>query len=70
MWALLHIILGVIEHFGPVIPLIDDLVSEGAGSRMIPKIFVMDFPHYSLSFVWIETSQIQVGVETIVGFLV
>ena len=43
----LHIILGVIEYLGPVIPLINDLLSEEVASQMIPTITTMDFLHLS-----------------------
>jgi len=67
LWALIHISLGVNEHLGPVIPLIDDLVDEGATFRMIPTIAIVDFLYH---FSRTVTSQIRVGVEIGVEFLV
>jgi len=50
--AFLHIILGVAEHLGPVVPLDDDFVGEGVTSRMVPTIAIVDFLHHFSSFVW------------------
>ena len=70
LWASFNIILGVVEYFRPVIPLVDNFVGEGASSRVVSTIAVVDFLHDSPSFVWPETSQIWVRMETGVGFIV
>jgi len=65
-----HIILGVIEHLGPVVPLVDDLVGERAFSRVVPTVDVVNFLHHLPSLLQTKASQIQVEVETKVGFFI
>ena len=62
--------LWVVEHFRPIILLIDDLMNEGAASRMIPTVATMDFLHHSPSFVLSETPQKGVDMKLGVRFLV
>ena len=69
MWAFSHIILSVVEHLGLVVPLVDDLVGEEASSRKVPTV-VVDFLHHLPSLFGSKASQIQVRVETEVGFLI
>jgi len=68
--VLFHIIFGVFERLGLVIPLADDFLGEEASSHVVPTVTIMDFMHYFSSLVWTKTSQIQVRVETGVGFLI
>jgi len=68
--AFLHIILGVVEHLGPVILLIDDLMGEKAASQMIPTVAIMDFLYHSLSSIWSEAPQVGVDMKLGVRLLV
>ena len=53
LWALLHIFLVVVKHFGSVVPLIDGFVTceRGITTCMIPTVAVVDLLYYLLSFV-------------------
>jgi len=66
----LHIFLGVIEHLGSIVLMVDDLVSERSTSRMVPAITIMDLLQYSYGFLWIEASQVRVRVQFGIRFLV
>ena len=70
MWAFSHAILSVIEHLRLVVPLVDDLVSEGASSRVVSIVSIVDFMHYLSSILQTETSQVWIGVEAGVELLV
>ena len=70
MRIFLRIFLGVIEHLGPIVTLLDDFVSEGSASSMVPAITIMDLPHYSSGFLWTGASQIRVGVQFGIRLLV
>jgi len=61
--GLLHILLGIIEHFGPIVPLVDGFVGEGSTSDMVFTIAIVDFLHHLLDFVRPEAPQIRVGVQ-------
>ena len=50
-WALIHILIGVVEYLGPVVPLVYDFVDEGSAACMIPTVAVVDLLYYLLSFV-------------------
>ena len=61
LWAFSHIILGLVKHLGPVVPLVDDLVGERASFHVVPTVAVVDFLHHLLSFLRTNASQIRVG---------
>jgi len=66
----LHEILGIIEHLGSVIPLIDNLMGKRVTSRMVPTVTIMDFMHHSPSFIWSKVPQVGVGMKLGVRFIV
>ena len=66
--GIFYIILVVVKHLGYVVPLVDDFVGEGASSRVVPTVIIMDFLHHLPSLLRSKASQIQVGVEAGVGF--
>ena len=70
LWAFLHITLGIVEHLETIVPLIDDFMGEGATSHIVPTVAIVNFLHHFSSFFWSETSQIHVGVELEIGFLI
>ena len=54
-------LLGVIKHFGPVIPLVDGFVGEGSSPSMV-FIVVVNLLHYAPDLLGSEAPQVQVGV--------
>ena len=58
LWTFPYIILGIVEHLGPVVPLVDDHVGERATSCVVPAISVVDFLYHPLSLLRTEASQI------------
>jgi len=68
--GLLHILLGIIKHFGPIIPLVDGFVGEGSTSDMVFTVAIVDFLHHLLDFVRPEAPQIRVRVQLGVGLFV
>ena len=70
MWAFPHIILGVVEHLEPIVPLVDDLVDERASSHVVPIVAIVNFLHHLPSLLQTKATQIRVEVETGVGFFV
>ena len=70
LWEFSHRILGLFEYLGVVGLLIDDFVGEGASPYVIPTVTVMNFLHHLPSLLQTKASQIQVWVETGVGFFV
>ena len=65
-----YIILDVIEHIGPVLPLVDDVVGKGASVRVVLRVSIVDFLHHLPSLLRTKASHIQVGVKIGVGFLI
>jgi len=70
LWAFSYIILGIIKHLGPVVPMVDDLMGKRAAPRVVSAISIVDFLHHSLCLLQIEASQIRVRVEAGVEFFV
>ena len=67
MWALLQVLLGIIEYFGPIAPLVDGFVGEGLASSMVSTIAIVDFLNHLLDFVWPKASHVRVGVQLEIG---
>ena len=63
IWALFHVLLGIIEHLGPTVPLADVFVDEEPAFRVVFTVIIVDFLHYYLGFVWSETPQVRVRVQ-------
>ena len=38
-----HILFGIIEHLGPIVPLVDDFVGKGPASGMVPQLSLWIF---------------------------
>ena len=70
LWAFSHILLGIIEYIGSVVPLVDDHIGEEASTRVVPIVTIVNFLHHLSSLVWTKASYIWVEVETGVGFFV
>jgi len=62
LWALPYMLLGVIEHLGPIVPLVNGFVGEGSPSSMISIVIIVDFLHYPPYLLRSEASQVWVGV--------
>ena len=50
--------------------MVDNLIGEGASYRVVSTVCIVNFLHHLSSLLWTNTSQIWVGVEVGVGFLV
>ena len=59
----LHIFFGIIEHLGPITPLVDDFMGKRSATDMVPTIFFVDLLHYPLGFVRFEAPQVWIGVQ-------
>ena len=70
LWAFSHVILGVVKHLGLIVPLVDDLVGEGASSHIVPIVAVVDFSNHLPSLFQTKASPIRVRLETGVGFFI
>jgi len=62
LWALPHIFLDVVEHLGPVIPLVDGLVGDRVSPGMIFTVVVVNLLYYALHFLGSEAPQVLVRV--------
>ena len=56
-----YIIIGVVEHLGLIVPLVDNSMGERASSRVVPAVSTVDFLHHIPGLLRTETSQIRVG---------
>ena len=56
LWEYLHVVLDIVEHLGPVVPLLDGFMSDGLASYMVLTITIVNILDHFLGFVWSETS--------------
>jgi len=56
LWAFSHILLGIIEHLGPVVPLVNYLIGKGASSFVVSTVIIMNFLYHFSSLVRTKAS--------------
>jgi len=61
LWALPHMLFGLVEHVGPMVPLVNGFVSEGSPPDMIFTVAILNLLYYLLGL-WFEASQVWVRV--------
>jgi len=62
LWALSHMLLGVIEHLGAIVSLVNGFIGERLPSGMIATVTVMNLLPYPPGLLGSEASQVWVRV--------
>ena len=68
--ALLHVVFGITEHLGLIVPLIDRFVDDGSAYRVVFTVAIVNFLYHFLGFVMFKALKVRVRVQLGVGLLI
>jgi len=52
--AFLHVLFSLIEHFRPVVSLVDGFMGKRSTSHVVLRVTIMDLPYHPFGFLWPE----------------